>query len=605
MFTTRPEIAGTLGVVTSTHWLATQAGMAMLEKGGNAFDAAVATGLALHIVEPDQNGPGGDTPLILYSAHDDEVKVICGQGPAPAAATADAYKALGLDIIPGIGLLPAVVPGSFGAWMLLHGQYGSLPLRDVMAPAIGYARDGFALAPRITDAITKVRRLFEQEWPSSADVFLPGGEVPKPRALFRMPAAAETYARVLREAEARGSSRETQAEAARSVWYEGFVAEAFDRFCAEAELVDTTGRRNRAFLTGQDLADWRATIEDPLSCDYHDYTVFKTGPWGQGPVLLQQLALLEGFALDEMGPASAEFVHTVIECSKLALADRDAYYGDPDFVDVPLDTLLSETYSAERRSLVRAAASRELCPGTIEGYGNHIDVRMSGVTRGIAHEEALNCFGSPEVREEIRHALASAGAAHGDTTHFDIIDHHGNMISGTPSGGWMSGAPVVPGLGFPLSARGQMAWLDERSPSHVAPGKRPRTTLTPGLAFRNGRPYMAFGTPGGDQQDQWALHAFLRHVHHGLNLQEAIEAPEFHTRHAVSSFYPREFRPGHLALEGRFDREVVSELTDRGHDIEIHDDYSLGYVTAATREEDGLMKAGASPRFMQCYAAGR
>ena len=230
---------------------------------------------------------------------------------------------------------------------------------------------------------------------------------------------------------------------------------------------------------------------------------------------------------------------------------------------------------------------------------------MSGSTGGIAHEEALNCFGSPEVREEIRHALASAGASHGDTTHFDIIDREGNMISGTPSGGWMSGAPVVPGLGFPLSARGQMAWLDERSPSHLAPGKRPRTTLTPGLAFRHGRPYMVFGTPGGDQQDQWALHAFLRHVHHGLNLQEAIDAPEFHTQHAVSSFYPREFRPGHLALEGRFDRDVVSELASNGHDIEIYDDYSLGYVTAATRAEDGLMKAGASPRFMQCYAAGR
>ena len=605
MFTTRPEIAGTLGVVTSTHWLATQAGMAMLEKGGNAFDAAVATGLALHIVEPDQNGPGGDTPLILYSARDDEVKVVCGQGSAPAAATVDAFKALGLDMIPGIGLLPAVVPGSFGAWMLLHGQYGSLPLREVMAPAIGYGRDGFALAPRITDAIVKVRRLFEEEWPSSAEVFLPGGEIPRPRELFRMSGAAETYARVLREAEAEGGTREAQAESARRAWYEGFVAEAFDRFCAEAELMDTTGRRNRAFLTGQDLAEWRATLEDPLSYDYHDYTVFKTGPWGQGPVMLQQLALLEDFALGEMDPAGAEFVHTVIECSKLALADRDAYYGDPDFVDVPLDTLLSDTYNAARRALVGTAASHEFRPGTIEGYGQHVDLRLSGSTGDIAHEEALNCFGGPEVRQEIRHALASAGASHGDTTHFDIIDREGNMISGTPSGGWMSGAPVVPGLGFPLSARGQMAWLDERSPSHVASRKRPRTTLTPGLAFKRGQPYMVFGTPGGDQQDQWALHAFLRHVHHDLNLQEAIDAPEFHTRHAVSSFYPREYRPGHLALEGRFDREVISELANNGHDIEVYDDYSLGYVTAAAREEDGLMKAGASPRFMQCYAAGR
>ena len=261
-------------------------------------------------------------------------------------------------MIPGIGLLPAVVPGSFGAWMLLHGQYGSLPLREVMAPAIGYARDGFALAPRISGAIAKVRRLFEEEWPSSAEVFLPGGEVPRPRELFRMPVAAETYARVLCEAEAHGETREAQAEGARRAWYEGFVAEAYDRFCADAELVDTTGRRNRAFLSGQDLAEWRATLEDPLSHDYHDYTVFKTGPWGQGPVMLQQLALLEGFALGEMDPAGAEFVHTVIECSKLALADRDAYYGDPDFVDVPLDTLLSETYNAARRALIDSSRHR-------------------------------------------------------------------------------------------------------------------------------------------------------------------------------------------------------------------------------------------------------
>ncbi|MEE8276729.1 MAG: gamma-glutamyltransferase, partial [Alphaproteobacteria bacterium] len=479
MFTTRPEIVGTFGVVASTHWLATAAGMAMLEKGGNAFDAAVATGLSLHILEPDQNGPGGDVPLILYSAQQDEVKVICGQGTAPAGATVAAYRDLGLDVVPGIGLLSAVVPGSFGAWMLLLSEYGSLSLRDVMAPAIGYARDGFAVTPRVSESIGYVQTLFEAEWTSSAEVFLPGGAPPAPGALFRTPAMADTYERILHEAEDAGGGREAQAEAARRAWYEGFVAEAIDRFCRETEVIDTTGRRHRGFLTGNDLANWRAAIEDPLTYDYHDYTVCKTGPWGQGPVALQQLALLKGFELAAMAPESDEFVHTIIECTKLAFADREAYYGDPAFVDVPFDTLLDDGYNADRRKLVGDEASYELRPGVVPGYGSKINIRPKGSTPDIAHIEALD-FGGPFPLHHLERAIARAGAVHGDTTHFDIIDRHGNMISGTPSGGWLNGSPVVPGLGFALSARGQMFWLDEDAPAGLAPGKRPRTTLTPG-----------------------------------------------------------------------------------------------------------------------------
>jgi gamma-glutamyltranspeptidase/glutathione hydrolase len=320
-------------------------------------------------------------------------------------------------------------------------------------------------------------------------------------------------------------------------------------------------------------------------------------------VALQQLALLKGFDLAGMGPASVEFVHTVVECAKLALADREAFYGDPAFVDVPLDTLLGDDYNADRRILVGDEASYELRPGAVPGYGSRINIRPKGSTPDIAHTEALD-FGGPFPLHHLERAIAQAGAVHGDTTHFDIIDRHGNMISGTPSGGWLSGSPVVPGLGFALSSRGQMFWLDEDAPAGLAPGKRPRTTLTPGLALKDGEPYMVFGTPGGDQQDQWALHAFLRHVHFGLNLQEAIDAPEFDTHHAPSSFYPRECNPGHLAVESRFDDDTIAALAERGHAIDVFDDYSLGYVTAATCE-DGLLKAGASPRYMQCYAAGR
>ena len=603
MFTTRPEVVGTFGVVTSTHWLATAAGMAILEKGGNAFDAAVATGLALHVLEPDQNGAGGETPLILYCARTDEVKVVCGQGPAPAGATVAAYRALGLDLVPGIGLLPAVVPGSFGAWMLLLSDYGTLSLRDVMAPAVGYARDGFSLIPQVSQAIANVQNLFETEWRSSAAVFLPGGAVPSPGRLFRAPALADTFDRLIGEAERAGGSREAQIEAARRAFYEGFVAEAIDRFCRETEVLDTSGRRHTGFLTGDDMASWKATLEEPRNYDYHGYTVCKTGPWGQGPVFLQQLALLKGFDLAAMGTASADFVHTVAECTKLAFADREVFYGDPDFVEVPMETLLGDAYNVERRRLVGQEASHELRPGVVPDHGGPIDARPKGSTRDIARPEALD-FGAPIPLEQLAEAAARAAPSHGDTTHFDIIDRDGNMVSGTPSGGWLSGSPVVPGLGFALSARGQMFWLDEDAPSVLAPGKRPRTTLTPGLVLKDGVPYMVFGTPGGDRQDQWALHAFLRHVHFGLNLQEAIDAPEFHTNHAPSSFYPREASLGHLAVEGRLGEETIAALGKRGHGVAVFDDYALGYVTAATRS-DGLLKAAASPRRMKCYAAGR
>ena len=602
MFTTRPEIRGTFGVVTSTHWLATAAGMAMLEKGGNAFDAAVATGVALNVVEPHQNGPGGEVPLIVYSAAKDKVEVICGQGPAPAAATIDAYRDLGLDMVPGIGLLSAVVPGSFGAWMMLLRDYGRLGLREVLGPAIGYARDGHYVTQPIADDIAAVRALFEEEWTTSAEVYLPGGAPPKQGGLMRNPTMAATYQRLIGEAEAAGGDREAQIEAARAAWYEGFVAEAIDRFFRETEAIDSSGRRNRGLLTGDDMARWRPTVEAPVTYDYHGYTVCKAGPWSQGPVALQQLALLKGFDLAGMGSESADFVHTVIECTKLAMADREAFYGDPDFVEVPLGVLLSDAYNDARRALVGAEASHEITPGPVPGHGAPIKVRPLGSTV-FPYREA-HVGGGLEPLRRLDRAIATAIASANDTCHFDIIDGAGNMVSGTPSGGWLSGSPVVPELGFSISARGQMFWLDADHPTGLAPGKRPRTTLTPGLALRDGEPYMAFGTLGGDQQDQWATHAFLRHVHFGHDLQRAIEGAEFHTKHTPSSFYPRECDPGHLAVEARFSEAVLNDLADRGHRIEVYGDYSLGYVTAATRDA-GMLKAGASPRHMQCYAAGR
>jgi len=561
-------------MVASTHWVASSAGMAVLERGGNAFDAAVATGLALQVVEPHLNGPGGDLPAIVYSAERDDVRVLCAQGPAPQTATIDRFRELELDLIPGTGFLPAVVPGAFDGWMLMLRDLGTWRFADVAEFAIGLADGGFPVVPAINATIGRVADLFRDEWPTSAEAFLPA---PEPGTLFRSPGVAATYRRLVEES--RGGSREEEIERARDAWYRGFVAEEVDAF-VRTETMDTSGRRHAGFLSADDLARYEARWEEPLSLDYHGHTVFKTGPWGQGPVFLQQLALLEGFDIAEMGVASADLVHTVVECAKLAFADREAWYGDPDFFDVPLDLLLSRDYADERRALVTEEASHELRPG-----GD--DPRLPGPVTGTLAAGA----GEPT-------------RASGDTVHLDVVDRHGNIVSATPSGGWLWSSPVVPGLGFPLGTRGQMFWLEEGLPNSLEPGKRPRTTLSPSLAFRGGDPYLAFGTPGGDQQDQWTLIFFLHHADFGLDLQAAIDAPAFHTNHFPSSFYPRDAHPGQIEVEGRFEPAVVEDLRARGHEVVVDADWSLGRVSAAGRE-NGLLKAGANPRGMQGYAVGR
>ena len=592
-FTTRPEILGTFGVVASTHWLASATGMAILEKGGNAFDAAVATGFALQVVEPHLCGPAGEVPIILSAAGADAVKVICGQGTAPAAATIPAYRDLGLDLVPGSGLLAAVVPGAFDAWMVLLRDYGTMRLADVLEPAIAFAVNGYPVVPNISDAIAEVGELFRHEWPTSAAVYLKGGDVPAPGSLLRNLDLAAAYRRIVDEAA--GGDRVAEIEAARRVWSQGFIAEAIDRFCRETEAMDVSGERHRGLLTGDDMAGWQATTEDPLTYDYHGYTVCKTGPWGQGPVFLQQLALLKGFDLEGMNSSDPDFVHLVTECAKLAFADREAFYGDPDFVEVPTSTLLGDAYNDARRKLVGDDASLEIRPGEIAGHGGHVVVREKGSTEGL---------GALGVGEPTAKRFADAADVPGDTVHFDIIDGHGNMVSATPSGGWLQSSPVVEGLGFCLTSRAQMFWLEEGLPASLEPGKRPRTTLTPNLALCDGEPYMVFGTPGGDQQDQWSLHLFLRHVHFGLNLQEAIDAPGFQTEHFPSSFYPRECDLGHLALEGRFPVATQKALEGRGHRVQVDEDWSLGRMTAAAKSGP-VLKAGANPRFMQGYAVGR
>lgn len=600
MFTTRPEILGTFGVVTSTHWLATASGMAMLEKGGNAFDACAAAAFVLQVVEPHLVGPAGDMPAVFYSAETKKVEVLCAQGPAPAAATIKAYKDLGIDIIPGDGLLSTVIPGAFGGWMTMLRDHGRLPLREVLEPAIGYFENGHPMLPRVSDTIAGLRDLFTREWPTSGAVYLPGGNVPKGRELFRNPAAAATYKRILAEAEAAGGDRQKQIQAAYDAWYKGFVAEAMDAFCRTEAPMDSTGRRHKGLLTAQDMAGWTPHYEAPASVTYHDWEVFKIGPWGQGPVFLQTLKILEGFDLSTMGPDSPEFIHHVAEAMKLAFADREAYYGDPDFVKVPLATLLSDDYARGRRELIGNEASLEIRPGAVPGFEAQLAQALANIRIAGQH----GAKGGATVGEPTLASMVSS-SRRGDTVHIDVIDRWGNMVAATPSGGWLQSSPVIPELGFPLNSRAQAFFLEEGLPSSLAPGKRPRTTLTPTIAFENGEPRLAFGTPGGDQQEQWQLGMFLRRVHHGLNLQEAIDLPLFHTQHFPSTFYPREARPGHLTVEESVGEAVLAELTRRGHKLETAPAWTVGRLTAAEKSANGLLRAAATPRLMQAYAIGR
>jgi gamma-glutamyltranspeptidase/glutathione hydrolase len=588
-FTTRPEIEGTFGVVATTHWIATAVGMAVLEKGGNAFDAAVTTAFTLQVIEPHLNGPGGDVPVILYDVKRGKPEVICGQGVAPAAATIAYYRGEGLDLVPGTGLLAACVPGTFETWMLLLRDYGTMSLGEVLAPAIGYAQNGHPLLERAHATIAMVAELFRQHWPTSAEVYLPNGRVPPTGTLFANPTLAQTYRRIVADGESAGPDRMAQIERARRSWSQGFVAEAIDRFCRTQDIMDTSGERHRGVLTAEDMARWTPHIEAPLTYDYKNYTVCKTGPWGQGPVMLQQLALLKGFDLDGLDPAGPDFIHLVVECSKLAYADREAFYGDPDFVEVPMATLLSDAYNAARRKLVGDKASLEQRPGSISGFGGVVELRRQPVAMAAG-------AGEPTV--------GRLGAMRGDTVHFDIVDQAGNMVSSTPSGGWLQSSPVIPELGFCLGTRAQMFWLEEGHPAALAPGKRPRTTLSPTLALRDGEPYLAWGSPGGDGQDQWIAQMFLRHVHGGMNLQESIDAPAWHSEHFPSSFWPRTARPGVLVLEGRVAQETTAELKRRGHIVEIGPDWSEGRLTAASRV-GRRRRAAANPRGMQGYAAGR
>ncbi|MGA5648587.1 gamma-glutamyltransferase family protein [Streptomyces seoulensis] len=598
MFTTRPTLQGTFGMVSSTHWLASQSAMAMLEDGGNAFDAAVAGAFVLHVVEPHLNGPAGEVPILLAPVGG-EVQVLCGQGVAPAGATVAHYRGLGLDLVPGTGPLAAAVPGAFDAWLLLLRDHGTKPLDEVLKYAIGYAEHGHPPVENVTATVESVRELFETEWTSSAEVYLPGGHAPRPGEPLRNPALADTWKRLLAETSGAGD-REARIDAARAVWRTGFIAEALLRQSRRPTL-DSSGSRNTGTLTEADLAGRTATYEAPATYDWNGWTLCKAGPWSQGPALLQQLALLPA-DLPQYG--SADYVHLLIEGCKLAMADREAWYGDA--AEVPLTGLLSAEYNAGRRELIGADASWELRPGSPGGR----TPRLPKLAHARVPGDALG-VGEPTVAMAADPSVSADGTTRGDTCHLDVVDRWGNMIAATPSGGWLQSNPVVPELGFPLGTRLQMTWLEEGLPNTLTPGRRPRTTLSPSLALRDGVPVLAFGTPGGDQQDQWQTHFFLAvalsaPVRGGLDLQGAIDAPNWHNDGFPSSFYPRGWRAGSVTVEARMPKEVVAELRRRGHDVTVGAAWSEGRLCAVARDPaTGVLSGAANPRGMQGYAVGR
>jgi gamma-glutamyltranspeptidase/glutathione hydrolase len=582
---TRPTLTGTGGAVAAGHYLATQIGATTLASGGNAADACCAMGFALQVLEPTQNGPAGEVPILVHDARSERSVVISGQGPAPAAATPEAFRERGIEQIPPDGFLAATVPGALDAWCLLLERFGTRRLGDVLAPAQGLAARGFPMYPFLRGILTFVEPRFREQWPTSAALYSPvpgGGELLRNATL-----AAFFEALIVAERAGRGS-REQGIRAARDSFYRGRPAEWIEAFLSQPVL-DASGSEHAGLLRADDLARYEGSVEEPVALGYRGARVWKCPPWSQGPVFLQQLRLLEGFDLASMGRGSAAALHAWIESAKLAFADRDACYADPRFEKVPLERLLSETYALERRRLVDPErASLELRPG--------IGRLPQGWLQG---DEA-----PPPAPPQEPQALAAA-RGRSDTTQCMAADAGGNLVCATPSGGWIPTSPVIPELGFPIGTRAQMFSLDPEHPSCVAPGKRPRTTLSPGLARLPDGRRMAFGTPGGDQQDQWTVQFLLDLVDFGVpDLQQAIDAPTLHSLHMPSSFFPHRSRPACVAFEDRLDEGVREQLAARGHRLEASGPWSHGRVMAVTHDAaSGRLEAAASPRFDVAWPA--
>lgn len=592
--TLRPPLSGSRGATAATHWLASATAMATLSGGGNAFDAAAAAGFVLQVVEPHSNGLGGDVVILTYRADTGQVRTVCGQGPMPAAASPAAFHRLGLTSVPAAGLLPATVPGAFGAWLRLLGEFGSERIETVLEPAIAYAGHGYPLLPAAARTIAAMEPLFAQAWPGSAQSYLVDGRAPAAWSRMRHQELAGTLQRLANVAR-NARTREAGLDAAHQAFYQGFVAEAIDRFVG-VEVLDSTGRSHPGLLTGDDLARWQPAVEPCAQLRWHDLEVFKAGPWSQGPVFLQQLGILAGDDLAAEDPNGEGYIHLLAETAKLALADREAWYGDPP--GVPPERLLDASYLEARRELIDGAANPDPQPG-----------RPEGSPGWSPRAEVVDDLGADRVTppwlRELRIGIptVSAPGGAGNTCTVVVADRFGNLCAAVPSGGWLKSSPVIPGLGLSLGTRGQTTWLQPGHPNSLRPGHRPRTTLSPTIALRDGRPYLALGTPGGDQQDQWTLQTFLRVAVHDQDLAAAAEAPAFHSDHFPLSFAPRTARPNTLVIEGSVSHQVRAALRDRGHRLDVVPEGTLGKVCVVGVDPGtGFLRAAAGDRGRQAYA---
>jgi gamma-glutamyltranspeptidase/glutathione hydrolase len=578
---TRPLVMGRHGVVVSGHHLASEAGLDMLKKGGNAVDAGVAAVFAQAVTEFDRFGIGGEVPILIYLADQKKVVAINGHGPAPLRASIEWFRERNIEAIAGDCFLPAVVPAVVDSLIVALDEYGTMTLGEVLAPAIDLAENGFGVYEGFLGHIQDVAPRFQAEWPSSAKVFLPGGKAPKVGDLFLQKDLAQTLRR-LAEAEAarKGESRKVGLQAARDLFYRGDIAKQIVDFQKNTECQDQTGAKSAGLLELEDFKRYQAVVEEPAKTTYRGVEVYKAGFWSQGPVLLQILNLLEGYDVKELGHNSAAYIHLLSEAMKLAYADREWYYADPLFVGVPAEGLLSKDYAAERRKLISLEApSLELRPGNPFPFE----------TMHTAHAAI------PETVE--------MGPDYPGTTGTRVADRAGNVFSATPSGGWFPTSPIVEGLGFVLGTRGQAFFLDPDKANRLEPGKKPRTTLTPSLALKDGEPFLAWGTPGGDVQDQVNLQVLLNVVEFGMDIQEAVDAPFFQILDFPPSFYPRRTMPGTTTYESRILEGAIEKLNEMGHTMRPVSAWALGDATAVQVDRRrGVLFGAAGPRRDKSYA---
>ena len=585
-FTTRPVIIGKKGVVTAGHYLAATAGHRIIENGGNAIDSAAAMSICLNLLEPQSCGIAGEVPILIYSAEEQKTYSISGVGWSPENFTIEWCKSNGIDLIPGDGYLPITAPAPIRTWALALCKFGTLSFSDILQPAIELAETGFPIYPRLHKTLSQNKNKFLNQYPTTGEIYFPKGILPEIGDLLINKDFANMLKRMVKaEKNNSNKGRIAAIEAASDEFYRGSIANQILDFLSKNPIEDASGKKNKSLLTYEDISDWHSEIEEPLKYNYSGLDVWKCSSWTQGPVFLQQLSILKGFDLKSMGHNTPEYLHTIIESSKLAFADREAYYGDPKFDNNNFDTLLSDSYNEKRRDLIKSKASKKLIPGEIP------DISYPEYIKTSIHDDNLYSLG---IKKRPTKDLGIGHAHTGDTTHLDAIDKYGNMVAATPSGGWLGTSPVIKGLGFPMGTRGQMFYLNPNRPNALEPRKRPRATLTPTLVTKNKLPYMVFGTPGGDSQDQWTLQFFLNVVVHKMNLQEALDAPSVHSLHFPSSFYPRNSYPKLISVESNLPDSTIQELEKKGHIIQKAEPWSHGKVMGIKYNNKTKLIHGAS-----------